>query len=53
MISKNLDFVPQSHNDRNHILSQIWQTTIVMLMFLFEIWFIQRKITFFRDIYDK
>ena len=43
-MSKNVDFVPQSHNDRNHILSQIWQTTIVMLMFLFEMSFIERKI---------
>ena len=45
-MSKNLDFIPQSHKDRNHISGQIWQTTIVMLMFLFEMSLIQRKITF-------
>ena len=54
-MSKNVDIVPQSHKDQNHILSQIWQTTIVMLMFLFELSFIQRKIIwgYFLDIYDK
>ena len=45
-MSKNLDFVPQSYKDRNHILSQIGQTKIVMLMFLYEMSFIQRKIIF-------
>ena len=45
-MSKNLDFVPQSHKDRNQISGQIWQTTILMLMFLFEMSSIQRKITF-------
>ena len=45
-MSKNLDFVPQSNKDPNHILDQIWQTTIVMLMFLFGMSFIQRNITF-------
>ena len=35
-MSKNLDFVPQSHKDWNHISGQILQTTIVMVMFLFE-----------------
>ena len=35
-MSKNLDFAPQSHKDWNHKSGQIWQTTIVMLMFLFE-----------------
>ena len=39
IMSKNLDFVPQSHKDWNHISGQIWHTTIVMLMFLFEITF--------------
>ena len=45
-MDKNLDVAPQSHKNQNHILSQMWQTTIVMLMFLFEISFIQRKIIF-------
>ena len=46
IMSKNLVFVPQSHRDWNHISGQIWQTTIVMLVFLFEMSLIQRKITF-------
>ena len=33
IMSKNLNVVAQSHNDRNHISGQIWQTAIVMLMF--------------------
>ena len=45
-MSKNLDFLPQSHKDRNHISGKIGQTTIVMLVFLFEMSFIQGKITF-------
>ena len=45
-MSKKLDFVPQSNKDRNPISGQIWQTTIVMAMFLFVMSFIQRKITF-------
>ena len=45
-MSKNVDFVLQSHKDRNHISGQIWQTTIARLMLLFEMSFIQRKITF-------
>ena len=32
-MSKYLDFVAQSHKDRNHISGQIWQTTVVMLIF--------------------
>ena len=32
-MSKNLDFVAQSHKDRNHISGQIWQTTVAMLIF--------------------
>ena len=35
-MSKNLDFVPQSYKDWNHLSGHIWQTTIVMVMFLFE-----------------
>ena len=35
-MSKNLNFVPQSYKDWNHISGQIWQTTIVMRMSLFE-----------------
>ena len=38
-MSKNLGFVPQSHTDWNHKSGKIWQTTIVMLMFLFEMSF--------------
>ena len=45
-MSKKLNFVPQFHKNRNHISGQIWQTTLVMVMFLFEMSFIQRKITF-------
>ena len=44
-MSKNLDFVPQFHKDWNQISGQIWQNTMVMLMFLFELSLIQCKIT--------
>ena len=35
IMGKNLDFVAQSHKDRNHILDQIWQTSVVMLIFFY------------------
>ena len=37
IMSKNLDFVAQSHKDQNHISGQIWQTTIVMLIFIWNV----------------
>ena len=46
IMSKILDFEPRSHKDQNHISDQIWHITVVMLMFLFEMQFIQCKITF-------
>ena len=33
IMNKNLDFVPLSHKNWNHISGQIWQTALVMLMF--------------------
>ena len=45
-MSKNLEFLPQSHKNWNPTSGQIWQTTSVVLMFLFEMSFIQRKTTF-------
>ena len=50
-MSKNLDFVPQSHKDWNHISGQIWQNTMVMLMFLLEMSLIQCKFTFLVTFY--
>ena len=54
-MSKNLDFVPQSHKDWNHISGQIWQTTIVMVMFYLKCPYSTQTNFwgYFLDIYDK
>ena len=55
-MSKNLDFVPQSHKDWNHISGQIWQNTMVVLIFF--IWDVFNSMQnnflgYFLDIYEK
>ena len=54
-MSKKLDFVPQSHKDRKHISGQIWQTTIVILIFIWNVVYSTQNYSsgYFLDISDK
>ena len=55
-MSKNLDFIAQSHQDRNHISGKIWQTTVVMLIFcIWDVIYTMQNnfLCCLLDIYDK